>query len=289
MSFITDAIGGLFGTKQQADASNLASRQQADAQAQGQAQLQANLQPYANFGASAMPNLVKLLGLGGTGGGFQFNPQDLQNTPGYQFTLGQGLKNTNNALSSQGLLGSGAQAKALADYTSGLASNTYNQQFSNALNSYNANLSPLISLLTMGQNSAAGIGQGAYNSSVNAGNAIAQGTIGSGSQSANTMNSLLGLAGMANTAGATYTPSAGYSSGLANIFSDIRAKENIEFRGYTPKGHKVYEFEYKPEFKERAGHGRFVGVMAQEVEKTLPEAITVTPDGYKTVNYGLIG
>jgi hypothetical protein len=299
MSFITDAIGGLFGTKQQADASNLASRQQADAQAQGQAQLQANLQPYANFGASAMPNLVKLLGLGGTGGGFQFNPQDLQNTPGYQFTLGQGLKNTNNALSSQGLLGSGAQAKALADYTSGLASNTYNQQFSNALNSYNANLSPLMSLLSMGQNSAAGIGQGAYNSSVNAGNAIAQGTIGSGQQAGATMNSILGLLGGVNQGFSTTgtpangsTPGTAGAGGLMNIYnmlSDIRAKENIEFRGYTPKGYKVYEFEYKPEFKERSGHGRFVGVMAQEIEKTMPEAISITSDGYKTVNYGLIG
>jgi hypothetical protein len=237
MSFITDAIGGLFGTKQQADASKLASRQQADAQANAQTQLQANLAPYAAFGASAMPNIMQKLGLGGQGGGFSygpfsFNPQDLQNTPGYQFTLNQGLKNTNNALSQQGLLGSGAQAKALADYTSGLANNTYNQQLNNALNTYNANyttglgqfnanLSPLMSLLTMGQNSAAGIGQGAYNSSVNAGNAIAQGTVGSGAQSANTMNSLLGLAGMANTAGASYSPTAGYKSGLSNIYSSI--------------------------------------------------------------------
>lgn len=221
MSFITDAIGGLFGTKQQADAANLAGRQQADSQANAQAQLQANLQPYSNFGASAMPNIMKMLGLGGTGGGFQFNPKDLENTPGYQFTLGQGLKNTNNVLSGQGLLGSGAQAKALSDYTTGLADTTYNQQFANALKSYNANLSPLMALLTMGQNSAAGIGQGAYNSSVNAGNAIAQGTIGSGSQGANTMNSLLGLANMANTAGASYSPTAGYQSGLSNIYSSI--------------------------------------------------------------------
>jgi len=222
MSFITDAIGGLFGTKQQADAANLAGRQQADAQAQGYSQLQQNLAPYSQFGASAMPNIMKMLGLGGTGGGFQFNPQDLQNTPGYQFTLGQGLKNTNNALSQQGLLGSGAQAKALADYTSGLAGTTYNQQFANALNSYNANLSPLMALLTMGQNSAAGIGQGGYNSAVNAGNAIAQGTIGSGAQGANTMNSLLGMANLANTAGASYSPTAGYSSGLSNIYGGIK-------------------------------------------------------------------
>jgi hypothetical protein len=188
MSFITDAIGGLFGTKQQADAASLASHQQADSQMQAAQQLQTILSPYSNLGSSAIPNIMNLLGLNGTGGGFQFNPQDLQNTPGYQFTLGQGLKNTNNALSSQGLLGSGAQAKALSDYTTGLASNTYNQQFTNALNSYNANLSPLMSLLNLGQNSATNIGQGIYNSNVNAGNALGQGTIGAGQQATNTWN-----------------------------------------------------------------------------------------------------
>jgi hypothetical protein len=236
MSFITDAIGGLFGTKQQADAATLASQQQANAQAQGQAQLQANLQPYANFGASAMPNLVKLLGLGGQGGGFNFNPQDLQNTPGYQFTLGQGLKNTNNALSSQGLLGSGAQAKALSDYTTGLASNTYNQQFANALNSYNANLSPLMSLLGIGQNAAAGIGQGAYNSAVNAGNAIAQGTVGSGAQSANTFNGLMGLGNIANTGLATFSPTGGYQSGLSNIYSSMFGSPSAAAKATTAYG-----------------------------------------------------
>ena len=133
MSFITDAIGGLFGTKQQADAANLAGRQQAESQAQGYSQLQQNLAPYSQFGATAMPNLMNLLGLGGTGGGFQYNPESYANTPAYQFILGQGLKNTNNQLSSQGLLGSGAQSKALADYTTGLANTTYNDQFRNAL------------------------------------------------------------------------------------------------------------------------------------------------------------
>jgi hypothetical protein len=194
MSFITDAVGGLLGTKQQADAATLAGQQQADAQRQGYAQLQQNLAPYSQFGASAMPNLMSLLGLGGTSGGFQFNPENYANTPAYQFILGQGLKNTNNALSSQGLLGSGAQGKALADYTTGLANTTYTDQFKNALAGFQGNVSPLIQLLTMGQNAATGIGQGAYNSEVNAGNAIAQGTVGSGAQTANTFNSLLSLA-----------------------------------------------------------------------------------------------
>ena len=226
MSFITDAVGGLFGTKQQADAANLAGRQQADAQANAQAQLQANLSPYTNLGASAMPNIMSLLGLNGTGGGFQYNPQDYANTPAYQFILGQGLKNTNNDLSSQGLLGSGAQGKALADYTTGLANTTYSDQYKNALAGFQTNVNPLIQLLTIGQNSAAGVGQGAYNSSVNAGNAIAQGTVGSGSQGANTMNSLLGLAGLANTGFATNSLTNGYQGGLSNIYSSLFGSSN---------------------------------------------------------------
>jgi len=221
MSFITDAIGGLFGTKQQADASNLAARQQADSQAQGYAQLQQNLSPFSNFGASAMPNLVQKLGLGGTGGGFQFNPQDYANTPAYQFILGQGLKNTNNQLSSQGLLGSGAQAKAISDYTTGLANTTYNDQFKNALAGFQGNVNPLIQLLQLGQNSAANVGQGGYNSAVNSGNAIAQGTIGSGSQAANTFNGLMGLGNIANTGLASFSPTGGYQSGLSNIYSSM--------------------------------------------------------------------
>ena len=237
MSFITNAIGSLFGTTQQADAATLAAQQQANSQQQGAAALTAQLAPYNQFGASAMPNLINKLGLGGTGGGFQyapfsFNPSDLQNTPGYQFTLQQGQKGVNNALSSQGLLGSGAQAKALSDYTTGLANTTYNSQYNNALNAYNANyasqlggfnanVNPLVQLLTLGQNSAAGTGQGQYNAAVNAGNATAQGTIGSGAQTANTFNSLLGMANLANTAGASYSPTAGYQSGLSNIYSAI--------------------------------------------------------------------
>ena len=194
MSFITDAIGGLFGTKQQADAASLASHQQADSQMQAAQQLQTTLSPYSNLGGSAMPNIMNLLGLGGTGGGFQFNPQDYANTPAYQFILGQGMKNTNNALSNQGLLGSGAQAKALADYTTGLANTTYTDQFKNSLASFQGNVNPLLALLTGGYNASAGIGQGGYNSAVNAGNAIAGGTVGAGQQTAGTFNSLLSLA-----------------------------------------------------------------------------------------------
>ena len=71
-------------------------------------------------------------------------------------------------------------------------------------------------------------------------------------------------------------------------FSDIRMKENIKQIHWLPNGLPVYEFEYKPEYKDIAGHGKFVGVMAQEVELVQPEAVITNADGYKMVNYGAL-
>jgi len=72
--------------------------------------------------------------------------------------------------------------------------------------------------------------------------------------------------------------------------SDIRLKENIEVVGMTDSGLTIYEFEYKPAFKNKpnAGHGRFRGVMAHEVERVIPSAVFTTPDGYKAVDYSQV-
>lgn len=99
-------------------------------------------------------------------------------------------------------------------------------------------------------------------------------------QAANASNAQFwgGLIGAAGTAAA------------GGAMSDIRTKENIKLIGKTKGGHNLYSFEYKKEFKdsEYAGHGNFIGVMAQEVEKTIPNAVFVGSDGYKVVNYSLI-
>jgi hypothetical protein len=71
-------------------------------------------------------------------------------------------------------------------------------------------------------------------------------------------------------------------------FSDIRMKENIKQIQWMPNGLPVYEFEYKSEFKDIAGHGQFVGVMAQDVEMVRPESVITNANGYKMVNYGLL-
>ena len=79
-----------------------------------------------------------------------------------------------------------------------------------------------------------------------------------------------------------------FSLGGAAMMSDIRTKENIKYLGQLTNGLPFYEFEYKPEFKGFGGEGKFVGVMAQDVEKVTPEAVIELPNGYKMVNYGAL-
>lgn len=76
----------------------------------------------------------------------------------------------------------------------------------------------------------------------------------------------------------------------AMFFSDVNTKKNISKVGSLPNGLNLYTFEYKDEFKDdpKAGHGLQFGVLAQEVEKVIPEAVTVDSNGYKVVNYNYL-
>jgi hypothetical protein len=70
--------------------------------------------------------------------------------------------------------------------------------------------------------------------------------------------------------------------------SDIRMKENITRIGTLPNGLPFYQFEYISEFKDHplAGHGTHTGVMAQEVQALIPEAVIQLDNGYLAVDYG---
>lgn len=63
--------------------------------------------------------------------------------------------------------------------------------------------------------------------------------------------------------------------------SDSRLKENVEPMG-TENGHNIYQFNYigKPE--------KYIGVMADEVVQTNPDAVRRGDDGYLEVNYDAI-
>jgi hypothetical protein len=75
--------------------------------------------------------------------------------------------------------------------------------------------------------------------------------------------------------------------GAAAIKSDERLKENIKKIGSLDNGINLYSYNYKDGYD--LPKGRQVGVLAQEVEKVIPEAVVTEDDGFKAVNYSLLG
>ena len=78
----------------------------------------------------------------------------------------------------------------------------------------------------------------------------------------------------------------GIAGGIGAAFSDISLKTNIKFENKIINHLPIYSFEYK---NSNYGLGRYIGVMAQDVEKTYPEAVSLSPEGYKMVDYSKIG
>ena len=155
-------------------------------------QTRADLAPYNTAGQTATTDIANMPA-------FNFQPTEaqLEATPGYQFTLDQGLKSVQNSAAARGLAVSGAAEKGAASYATGLADTTYQNQFQNALASYQANLAKQQQLASVGESAAAqtgafgtttagNIGQTA----VGAANATAAGTIGAATAASGGLNSI---------------------------------------------------------------------------------------------------
>ena len=65
--------------------------------------------------------------------------------------------------------------------------------------------------------------------------------------------------------------------------SDIRLKHDIVLLGRLDDGLGYYRFVYN------GGHTAYVGVMAQQVQTVMPEAVMRGPDGYMRVSYNRLG
>ena len=74
---------------------------------------------------------------------------------------------------------------------------------------------------------------------------------------------------------------------MAGMFSDRRMKENIVKIGSLDNGLNLYKFDYKPEFKDIAGHNTYIGVMADEA-KAIPNAVIRQSNGYDMVDYSKV-
>ena len=208
--------------------------------------------------------------------------QQAANNPALQqmYTNQQAQQQGNNALAQQQFGNQMANAN--------LGNQAQQQQYTQAMTNYNMPLNTLSALRTGAQvqnptfqnvpQQATTAGADLLGATTAAGN-YNLGTYNAQQAAQSGLNS--GLMGLGGTLGA---------AALMAPASDIRMKENIEQVGKLANGLNVYTYEYKPEFRDDpfAGHGKHIGVMAQEVEEIMPEAVITRPDGYKMVNYGAL-
>src|SRR5215467_4198373 len=224
----TSLAGGKKGASAATQAAQLqaqAAQQALQLQALTRAQNVGVLQPFVNFGTSALGALGDLMGPLTTStptnlAPFTFQPTmaDLEGTPGYQFTLQQGLRAAQNSLSSMGLGKSGPAVREATSTATGLAASTWPQVFNAEQSSYQTNTNSMLASRTMylqqlqqiynmltgnvnvglqGASALAGVNQAATNQMASAvtgiGTAQASGVVGS----ANALTGALGGVGSA--------------------------------------------------------------------------------------------
>ncbi len=229
----------------------------------------AALQPYLqNYGTAqgGVQQLGNVLGLNGQGGS-DVALNALRNTPGYKFQQGTLDDTVNASAAANGTLASGNQLLALNKVNQGLADSTYNQ--------YVSQLQPFLGASNAAAGGIAGVNTGLGNQTANqfnslanlgwqygtgVGNANANATLAQNQANQNQWNALTGLAS------------------TALMFSDERLKENVDPIGKLFDGTTVYRYNYLWDDVPR------MGVMAQEVEQTRPDAVTEV-GGFKAVDY----
>lgn len=166
------AIGAgasLWGSHQQSQASAAAAAQMAAARQK--------LEPYMDFGNSAMADYRKAMG--GDYSGFA-------NSPDQQFAFDQGMRGVNSLASAGGMLSSGGALKGAMQFSSGLASQNYGSYMQRLLQSI-------------------GIGAGAANAGVGASGGVANYLQGQGAANAS------GVMGVANAFGTGVNNYLGYN------------------------------------------------------------------------------
>jgi len=273
VDFVDNIIGtdlsGKKASQNALDAQVGAADQSARVQKEMYNQTRADLQPFRQVGEATLSQLASP--------DFQrdFTMSDFQKDPGYAFRMAEGQKAIERSAAARGGLNSGATLKSLARYSQGLAS----EEFNNAYNRFNSDrdrrFNRLSSLANMGQSSAAGQASAA----TNLGASLSDLYTGMGNARAASEMAKLNQQNWLLEQGA---------KGGAYVFSDERLKAEIEpisseDLAELKRAIKPYKFKY---LSHEHGKGDWIGVMAQDLEKTKLGRSLVSEDenGIKVIN-----
>lgn len=173
-----------------------------------------NINPYLSAGQTGVEGLQGALSPGGAlTQQFSFDPSTIASNPNYQFVLQQGTDAVQKSAAAQGGLFSGGTMKALDQYSQGLATNTINDAYNQALSTFQTNHNNLFSGLTALTN----VGSTAIGQEQNAMNSRLAGTEASGQAYLTGAN-----ANAAGTAGAGNA----WTNALAGITGNAQAAVN---------------------------------------------------------------
>jgi hypothetical protein len=164
-----------------AKAANNAAQQNNQLQTQIYNQNKTTLTPFINSGTQAQGNINALLGLGGdaTAANNAFNT--FQNSDGYQFRVGEGMRALNTGLASRGLIQSGAAIKEAEKLGQNYGSDEFGRYLGYLGNQQGVGLSAANALAGVGTNygnavsnnnnyAASATGNAALNTGANIGN-----------------------------------------------------------------------------------------------------------------------
>jgi hypothetical protein len=195
---VGSGIANIFGASSAADAQKAAADKAAaatlaqqqkglDTQKQYFDQGTAALKPIADAGSGVYGDLVKALP--DLTAPITMDQATLEATPGYQFNLKQGIRGVDLSAVTKGM--SGAQAKAAAAFATGLADNTYQNQFNNANTNKTNAFNRLLQTATVGTDAskamatnATSAGNAALGNTATVGNSLGSYAVGAGNAEA---------------------------------------------------------------------------------------------------------
>jgi hypothetical protein len=239
---IGSAVIGAGASMMSANKAAGAAKDAAGLQQQMYEQTRGDLQPYNETGQNALQAAYGVAQRGPTGGGPDYVSMAAQNlpgnmtqaqleaTPGYQFTLAQGLKSTQSAAAARGLGVSGAALKGAATYATGLADSTYANRFNEAQQRFTDFVN-----LNQGQQGNITNEFNRYNALATLGQAAAAGTAAAGVNTAKAEGAFLNSAGQTQAGGmmgATNALSGGVNNYLGYQNAQRYGPQSVTTGGY---------------------------------------------------------
>jgi hypothetical protein len=308
------AAGTIGGAAISANAANAASQDQINADNAANAQQRKDQAPWTTAGGTAVTQLAQETQPGG-----QFNTNftmaDATNSSAETYAQQNALDASQSSAAAQGgLIGTGEQGQ-IETNAAGIASQYQGQAFNQWLAQNQQQINAQQSLAGEGMQSAANVADTGANLTVGAGNAAAAGTVGSANAVSGGLSSLTnqmttlsslfnntgtnpqGIGSGYNTPGytstsgtldtgatgidtsANYNENTGLAINSAGDYSDERLKTDKRRVGYTDDGVPIFTYRMK------GGGPTRMGVLAQDIEKSNPRAVTKDPQGLRMVDY----